>query len=152
MSWMPQHIVCMYVGDKCTSERDSQRQPWRRSEEARGGPGSATTCPEGEEGQSITHADRMHPGPPRAHTGAGIAAGVDRDTHSHAAHAHDLHRGAGAAQAAGGGAGLPWTPSRPAQPLRRSTGHDRRCRGTATHPPQHIVSRYSISIYSVCKA
>lgn len=49
MSWMPQHIVCMYVGDKCTSERDSQRQPWRRSEEARGGPGSAAACPEGEE-------------------------------------------------------------------------------------------------------
>ena len=65
---------------------------------------------EAEAGQSITHADRMHPEPPRAPTGAGIAAGVDRDTHSHAAHAHDLHRGAGAVHAAGGGAGLPSHP------------------------------------------
>ena len=46
---MPQHIVCMYVEGKCTPERDSQCQPWRRSDEARGCPGSAAACPEGEE-------------------------------------------------------------------------------------------------------
>ena len=42
-------MVCMQMKDKCTPAEDMQCQPWRRSEEARGSPGRAAACPEGEE-------------------------------------------------------------------------------------------------------
>lgn len=99
-------------------ERDSKRSltPSPTSPGAEAAPPTARGTAEG---QRCTHAVRMRSEAPRAPTGAGIAAGVEKDTHSptdrpggqeDTAHAHALHRGAEAAHAAGGGAGLPSHP------------------------------------------
>ena len=65
---------------------------------------------DGEERQRCTHADRMHPEPPRAPTGTGDAAWLDRGTRLQWGRSHALRRGTRAAHAAGGGAGLPSRP------------------------------------------
>lgn len=86
-------ITDSIVGDAGAVEVGHGWQRWSRGREERRSRGMATDS----QGHAEAH---------RAPTGAGIAAGVDRDAHSHA------------------------------QPLRRATGHDRRHRVRSIHPPR----------------